>query len=390
MFNRGLVLRVLLRGREGTLNRFSSNSVLSLAGLLFAVVLLPSSGWAATKNCPVEPAQNTPIVSGETYWGTNCVLNTTGDVDSFTFKASAGDTWSMVAGLGASPSTNICMSLYAPGSTGTPLFTNCTAWPCCGAATSATQKLALAGTYTIVITEVSDSTMAFGLSLERISPTPSDGTALTLAKNITGDVSTPTAQDAYTFYAATSGIYQITASLAANPSSNLCFSIYQPDGTVVVNGNCTAWPCCGTTASSNVTPPQTGTYVVVVYTAGNDATVSYNLEVTCFLGNCPIKPPPQPSCALKDALSYDAASGTLTMNFTLATKVAVTWNAWLTYQSTMQSLWSESLPITEPQVSVTKTQALAKTGKAGVLSTFTTPTGGITCFSWTQVATGKP
>jgi hypothetical protein len=78
------------------------------------------------------------------------------------------------------------------------------------------------------------------------------------------------------------------------------------------------------------------------------------------------------------------------MNFTLATKVAVTWNAWLTYQSTMQSLWSESLPMTEPQVSVTKTQALARSGKAGVLSTFTTPTGGITCFSWTQVNTGKP
>src|SRR5271169_6038672 len=101
-----------------------------LLASLFAVVLTPSSGWATTtKNCPTEPA-STAIVSGETDSGTNCVLKTTGDIDSFTFTAAAGDTWSMVLGFNGSPATNICMSLYAPNSGGTAMYHNCTDYPC--------------------------------------------------------------------------------------------------------------------------------------------------------------------------------------------------------------------------------------------------------------------
>lgn len=96
--------------------RISTNSGSTLAALLFAVILVPSSGWATqTQNCPTEPSQNAPIVSGETYYGANCVISTTGDVDSFQFNASAGETYNIYAGVGASPPTNICLSLYAPG-----------------------------------------------------------------------------------------------------------------------------------------------------------------------------------------------------------------------------------------------------------------------------------
>jgi hypothetical protein len=103
--------------------RIATKFSLCLAGLFLAVILMPSSLWAhETLPCPTEPAQDVPIASGETYWGPNCALHTKGDVDSFQFKASAGQTWSVVTGLAPSPATDICLSLYAPGSTAkTPL-----------------------------------------------------------------------------------------------------------------------------------------------------------------------------------------------------------------------------------------------------------------------------
>lgn len=385
MFSRGLVLRVLIQGRERSLTRFSSISGLSLAALLVAVLLLPSSGWATiTKNCPTEPAQNVAIVSGETYWGADCVLQTTGDVDSFTFSGATGDTWTVVLGPGANPPTNICLYLYAPGNT-TAIFSSCNI--AYASSVSTIQKLTATGVYTAVVKETSDAVLTYGLSLERLSPAPKDGIALTLAKNVTGQVTTPTAQDAFTFYGATSGTYQIGASPTAGNQYTLCFSVYQPDGTNVA---LTCNIAYADPISVNLTPTQNGTYVVVVYPGGNDGTIGYNLEVSCLLGNCPIKPPPPPPCALKDVLNYNATTGTLTMNFTVATPVDATWNGWLTYQNTMEPLFSQSLPITEPPVPVTKTQAVVKSGKVGVLSTLTTPTGGITCSSWAQMNTGKP
>ena len=118
------------------------------------------------QNCPTEPTTDVPIVSGETYWGSNCVLRTTGDVDSFQFTASAGDTWSMVLGLGASPPTDICLTLYAPGST-TPLFSGCThvySYPYGEHSVATSEKLKVAGLYTAVVTETSDAVVTYGRS----------------------------------------------------------------------------------------------------------------------------------------------------------------------------------------------------------------------------------
>jgi hypothetical protein len=95
-------------------------------------------------------------------------------------------------------------------------------------------------------------------------------------------------------------------------------------------------------------------------------------------------------CTLKDTAKYTATSGTLTMNFTVGNTSAATWNAWLTDQNTTIQLFSISQPITNPPVAITKTTSLSKEGKVGVLSTLTTPTKGIICSSWEQIATGTP
>jgi hypothetical protein len=387
MFTRCRVLRVLVHARERILIRFSSHSGLSVVALLVAVLLMPSSAWAnMSKNCPVEPSRTT-IVSGETYFGSNCVLSTASDQDVFNFSASAGDTWRIIAG---SPNVvnpnNICLTLNDPN--GKTVGSGCSLTNVAHSA-GIISTLTVGGTYTVIVTETSTAVIDYGVSLERLSPAPVDGTALVLGNTITSEVNPPSAQDAYTFFGTATGTYQVSATMTSgsNPE-NLCFAVYQPGGKAVTSA------CTETnfsfTAQAKFTPTVNGTHVVVVFAADNTYTLNYNFSVTCVSAPSTCGSPPPPPCTLKDMLSYNATSGTLTMNFTLGTPVAVTWNAWLTSQNTMQNLWSVSQPITVPSVPVTKTQALAKSGKVGVLSTFTTPTAGITCSSWVQVNTGTP
>src|SRR5580698_1044882 len=378
--------------------RIPAHSCFPWAMLLLAAALVPSSGWASTTNCPVEPAQNVPMASGVTYYGSNCVLSTASDEDTFQFKAAAGDTWSMVVGLGAAPPVNICMRLYAPGNT-TAVFSGCTTLNERADAVATNQALTVAGVYTIVVTEVSTAVVSYALSLERLSPAPTDGAPLVLGKTINSAVSAPTAQDAFTVYGGTPGVYQVSVSLAAGQGNNVCFGVYQPGGTNVLAGGalCTVVNEGIDAVQANATPTQDGTLVVIVYEGGNpslasgtdDGTVSYNLSVSCAPGaTCPTPPT---KCVLTDSATYDAATSTVTMNFTIGTPYPVTWNAWLTYQNTLLSLWSQAQPITEPQVAVVKMQTgVPVSGEVGILSTFTYPTAGITCTSIEFINTGKP
>src|ERR1700733_3787965 len=101
--------------QEKNTMRISMKFRLPPATVPFLVILASSPGWSSTgpttKNCPGEPAQGTVIVSGETYWGSNCVLNTVAEVDSFQFNGSAGQIWTMVLGLGATANTQITLTL---------------------------------------------------------------------------------------------------------------------------------------------------------------------------------------------------------------------------------------------------------------------------------------
>jgi len=371
--------------------------VLSLATLLFGMlVLVPSSGWATTvKDCPSEPATNVPITSGVTYSGTNCATYTTGDIDSFQFNANSGDTWTVVLGLASlNWNQNTCLTIYAPGST-TPIYPEtCSGYGNGYGSTSVatTQLLSATGLYTIIVQGSADATISYGLSLERLNPTPPDGVPLTLSKSVSAEVAAPSAQNAYTLYGNASSTYQITASLPSPAwNDNVCFQVYSA-GTTVLGPACTSYGngYGATSVSENLTPTTNGTYVLVLSSEGNSTTVSYDLEASCLLGNCG---PPPPSCTLKDALTYSSSTDTLTMTFTVQNSYPVTWNAWLTYQKTLISIpgFPISQPITNSPLTIPKTYTgLGAEGIVGVLSTFTTSTGGITCSSWQLVNTGKP
>jgi len=371
--------------------------VLPLAAVIFGLLLAPRAAQAQAVNCPVEPKTNVPIVSGEVYAGTNCVLHTPGDVDTFVFNGKSGDTWQLAAAYQGGQS-NICMTLYDPN--GKIIFPNSTNSTYCTLNGSFyrevvvdEQTLTLTGQYIIAITEPPGGGQAvspYALSLERINPFPPEAKPIALASAVTGDITPSTDQNAYTFYATTTGEYQVSLTFLGG-STNVCVYLYvpgsatpakSPDQGCTLNGQYETY-------QFQYAPSASGYYMLLVNGQGNYGSVSYTLEVSCVPGTTCEQPLPPP-CTLKDALSYNATTSTLTMQFTVGNTAADTWNAWLTYETTMKLLFSSAQPVTNPPVVVPKTTSLAKEGMVGVLSTLTNSTKGIVCASYQQINTGTP
>lgn len=384
--------------------RVSNNFALLLAPLALVLALFARPALADTyANCPTEPASNVPIASGETFSGSNCNLHTDGDVDSFVFHGTTGETYQLAAAINGAAPTNICLTLYDPSAM--KIISPCSNVSFGVFSVVADQKLAVTGTYTIVITETSNAAINYGVSLERLYPFPSDAQAVNkIPFSTTGNITPLTDSDAFTFLTATTGTNRVTATLTSF-NSNLCMTVYFSNFTVAGSG-CTNISFGGDIVQIDLKPTsaEAGTAMAFLQVDGNDSTAKYDLEVSCLVGTCP-PPPPPPPCTLNDALSYNPTTSTLTMKFTVANnlKTAANWSAWLTYDDpqgtnldTMQSLFSVSQPTTKSPVTITKTFAgLPKEGNVGVLSTLSTPkpspgsaTGGIACSSWVQVNTG--
>lgn len=92
-------------------------------------------------------------------------------------------------------------------------------------------------------------------------------------------------------------------------------------------------------------------------------------------------------------LSVEASvtAGTLTIELQVGTREPATWNAWLTAQDDIARLFSISLPVIEPSISVPLSLPFFPAlGTIGVLTTLTTPDKGIICAAFTTVDTGPP
>jgi hypothetical protein len=356
--------------------RFLLPSIALSVGLLLAP--MAALGQAHVANCPKEPQTGVPIASGDTFSGANCVLNTPGDIDGFTFGATAGDTYQLALGYQGG-FTNVCLTLLDPTSA-IIIPQTCTS----GDAIVLQQKLTTTGSYNIQVTEPTggaQSVDAYALSLERINPFPPDAQTIALATEVSGSL-VPTEQNAFTFSGVTTGTYQVTLTYTGG-FINACVSLYSPGTTIASTlSGCTS----GGSFEFQFTPTQNATYMLLINGIGNNSTVSYNLEVSCAAGMCKQQLPPP--CTLKDAASY--ANGTLTMNFTVGNNVATTWNIWLSSQNTITTVYSAAQPKTVPPVPITKTASLSPAGIVGILSTLTTSTKGIFCSSYVQVNTGTP
>jgi hypothetical protein len=366
--------------------RTSRNFAWPLAAVLFGLTLLPTPARAKSADCPVEPKTGVPLVSGDVYAGANCTLNSPTDVDGFTFNANSGDIYQVIVGISGGDQ-NVCMKLIDPN--GMQIFAGCSGVGGGGFPYVLDDvTVTVAGTYTVDISEAGAGTVSYGVSLERLFPTPADAKPVLLGQLITGTISPVADTPAFTFTGATTGQFQVAASLpVAEP--NLCETVYSPKGVSVASG-CTMFAEGGNPFIDLVfTPTQAGTYLVILNEATNSATTNYDFEVSCVSGNCGKTKGP-PLCTLKDSANYSASTSTLTMNFTVENTSVTTWNAWLTSQDTITNLFSQSQPITNPAQVITKTTPLSPAGTVGVLTTFTTPTKGIICSNYTQLKTGTP
>lgn len=364
--------------------KLTRNFVLPLATLFFGLLLIPQAANAQIANCPKEPTQTT-ITDGEVFAGTNCTLETAGDIDSFVFSANDGDIYQVAAALNGF-NFQICLTLYDP--TGAAIASGCTN-PALGQdAVVFDQTLTKTGSYSIDVTETTSGAQNYAVSLERIYPAPPNALAAQLATSYTGDIAALSQANAFSFGLVTTGQFRVTATLPSNPTTNLCLNVYSATGSSVGSG-CTNPSLGQTSVQVNFTPTLAGTGVALVTAIYDDGTLSgYTLEVSCVSGNCMTnKTPP---CTLKDSLSYNASTSTLTMNFTEGNTAVDTWNAWLTDQNTITNLFTVSQPITNPAQPITKTTTLSSEGTVGVLSTLTNTTKGILCSVYTQVNTGAP
>ncbi|MBV8808867.1 MAG: PPC domain-containing protein [Acidobacteriaceae bacterium] len=371
--------------------RILARRSLPLAPLLFAVLLVPSRGWALTKNCPTEPTQTT-IVTNEVYTGNNCTLYTDGDVDSFKFKGTSGDTYRIVAALNGI-STDICVTLYDPNlnQVGSPA---CTDYYYGYDSAEIDPKLTETGTYTIDITENSSAKQNYAVSLEQLFPFPSYATPIPkFGDALAGDITPLTDANLFTLYpTATTGKYEWTATLPSGASHDICMTVYFSNFTSAGCG-CTDLYYGYNKIQVEYAPTkaEAGTNMALIWADGNDATATYSLEVSCVAGNCPPIIPIYPSCTLDDILSYNSSTSTLTMNFTVGSNSVATWDGWLVSGNSVESLWSQSLKKTVPPATVTKTHTkLGKPGEVGILSTLTTIQEGITCSSWETIDTDNP
>ncbi|MFN7999128.1 MAG: hypothetical protein U0Q18_36240 [Bryobacteraceae bacterium] len=354
----------------------------------FAPFAKPMLAASEARDCPAEPTQNVLITSGYVFAGPACVLSPAADLDSFRFTASAGDLYRLAVAMnGALYPNNICLDVYDPAST--RVFSQCSDSYHGQLSVLKDLTVTTSGTHTMVITEQgNDASIQYGVSLEKLHPTPPEASQFTLGAPVTDEINPLTDMDAFKFTGYTVNTYRITASIASGGyPSNLCFAVFAPDGSSP-GTLCTDSYHGANSIQMDLVPAQDGTQVVLMEESSFAKTVGYNLNIVCLSGaNCA---GPQ-TCTLKDVLGYDAATGTLTMNFTVGSTYAATWNAWLTYQNSVEALFSTAQPVTDPPVNVIKTRTgLGKSGRVGVLSTLTTPKRGIACSNWVQISTGTP
>ncbi len=96
--------------------------------------------------------------------------------------------------------------------------------------------------------------------------------------------------------------------------------------------------------------------------------------------------PPTDSCTDDVAVSY--GGGTLSMNFTVGSTSAGTWNVYLVYNNTLLPIISYPLPAIDPPIAIPIAFPFPSIGGIGVLTTIALPGDGILCSDWETVDTG--
>ena len=186
-----------------------------------------------------------------------CRLDPAGDQDSFTFAMPIGSGVS----ISISGSHTPCWQLFDPNGA----FVE---QPQCDTVKS--ENGLVGGTFTIAVTENTNQTSDYVLSLQGISESFHCGLPLNLPSDVHMDELMPAGDtDSYNFQANANAVVNVAITGTTNP----CWQVFAPDGTSVMQ------PRCKADGATDVGPlPQTGTYTIVVTELARQAT-DYTLSL---------------------------------------------------------------------------------------------------------------
>lgn len=353
--------------------------IAGIASLAFVLLPRPVFAGDEAKNCVTEPT-DMAIAYGDVLLGAGCLISPSTDVDIFRFSGSAGEVVRVVGSTVVGPGTvrvqvldpdGASLGLLNPpviveGGSGWRYFT-----------------LQKTGTYSVVVYEVaSDETVEYGLTLERIAPPGPDAVPLTLTVASADELNPGNDIDLFRFHAAAGS--QIRISLdpqIVQIGQHLQVHVARPSGVLYTLGEFTS----PNPFFFDIPITETGDHTIQLrpYRSNMDP-FGYTIRIDCLSGPCA-----PPDCTLEIEPTF--ADTTLTLDLTVGNRLSsASWHVWLWVLNETVRLWSFPIGVISPDLHfAVPIPGFPSLGKVAILSSITTPTGGIACFDAETVDTGS-
>jgi hypothetical protein len=277
---------------------------LGLQLLAFAIVGISCAAHAATGGFP-QPEFPVACVEGQEplhlNYGehtTGCAIDSSTDLDRFTFTGTAGDevrviVRSLTTHLDprleirslCDPNSPIIFANFCSGQTSGGSGIKCTI-------SAPSLTLPCTGTYGIFVSDQgSDETGEYQLEIAQILPRD-DGLCVDYGIPIGEVVNQPTDVDFVQFQGAANSIVRLVVrSLTNHLDPRL--EIRDPAGNEIFDSFCTGQTSGGsgikcTLSTGDIMLPLNGTYTAILSDAGSDETGSVEINLECIVGNCPV------------------------------------------------------------------------------------------------------
>ena len=312
MNNAAFNAQLRLYAPNGTLLQQAADGLFSDIGLTLPATgtyVLVASTYDGINTGPYALIINSESTGTPLTLGTpvTSAISTTGELDQYTFSATAGDT--LIARIRSSWEYYTVLLLYSP--TGT-LVSSCFNNGQCEITATAPDT----GTYLITAYDYdSDNTGDYTLLVQRPN-NPTNTTALTYGEQVRGNITNGAMLDTYTF-SGTSGD-QILIQMN-NAAFNAQLRLYAPNGTLLQQA------ADGLFSDIGLTLPATGTYVLVASTYDGINTGPYALIINSESTGTPLTLGTPVTSAISTTGELDQSTFSATAGDTLIARIRSSW-----------------------------------------------------------------
>ena len=237
-----------------------------------------SDGWM-TVNC-----SETTLNLGYGTHTNGCVVSPTADVDTFTFEGEAGDPVRLVCS-GRSYGFDCRIEVWDP--EGTQIVsTYCGAYSNEKCSVAEDIVLPMTGSYDVAISDAGNNEIGdYSLNLEELPPDDAgnlfyDNTQ-SCQLEVTSDV------DKWDFEGLAGSTVRLVVS-GRTYGLDSVIQVWDPEGNFLDSKSCGAYSNEKCSLSLDVTLPDDGLYSIAVFDSGYNETGSYELQLQCLTGDCPI------------------------------------------------------------------------------------------------------